>query len=79
MSKGGIWWFFVFAGTIAAAACVRFVVNGGLASGGVTEKLLYSFLGLASLFMIVYGLKQVIAKGRRIELENEKNDDLRIT
>lgn len=79
MFKGGIWWFLVFAGTIAAAAFVRFAVNGGFASGSAAEKILYPVMGLLALLAIAAGLRQVVVRGRQIEPENENDDELRIT
>lgn len=79
MSKGGVWWFLVFAGAIAAAAVVRFVVNGGFAAGAGTEKVIYGLAAIFGLFALAFGLLQVIKKGRHVEVKDGQDEDLRIT
>lgn len=79
MSKGGVWWFLVFAGAIAAAAVVRFAVNGGFSAGTVNEKVIYGIAAVFGLFALAFGLLQVIRKGRQIEVNDGQDEDLRIT
>jgi hypothetical protein len=79
MSKGGVWWFLVFAGAIAAAAVVRFAVNGGFSAGSGTEKVLYALAAVFAGIALAFGLFQVIKKGRHIEVKDGQDEDLRIT
>jgi hypothetical protein len=79
MSKGGVWWFLVFAGAIAAAAVVRYAVNGGFSAGTGSEKFLYIVVALFAVIALSLGLFQVIKKGRHIEVKDGQDEDLRIT